>query len=292
MNLQQYFTKKLWWGKIIGAFFGFIMAGPIGAIFGIIIGNFFDHGLSEHFSNPFWHYYNEKDEDVKNNFFISLFTITGYIAKSNGVVSKLDIQSAKNIMLLMGLNSRQTKSAQDYFNAGKAKNFDLYKTLHKLQQSIAKKPALSRLFIDTQYQYIKQTGVTVEKLDILNNILTSLGMAPVQRQSGFYDEFSWYETRQKEYRHNYQSHNQKTSSEQNNNQWYATNTINDYYKMLGVTEHSTHDEVKRSYRRQISRNHPDKLIAQGKSDKEIKAANEKTRLIRIAYEEICKAHGW
>ena len=33
------------WGKILGAFFGFSLAGPVGALFGIIIGNFFDKGL-------------------------------------------------------------------------------------------------------------------------------------------------------------------------------------------------------------------------------------------------------
>ncbi len=51
-------------------------------------------------------------------------------------------------------------------------------------------------------------------------------------------------------------------------------------------------EVKKAYRRLLSRNHPDKLIAQGLPEAMIKVANEKTQKIMKAYELICRSKGW
>lgn len=291
MELRRYFTQKIWWGKMIGAFFGFLIAGPIGSIFGLLIGSFFDNGLVDHFSNPFWHFNNETDQEVKDTFFEALFMLLGHISKSNGRVSQLDINCANNIMSTMRLNTRQKKLAQKYFNQGKDKGFNLYTILHKLQKAINDKPNLVRLFIDTEYNFIKQTGATIEKLDILNNILASLGMAPIQRQTGFETEYEWYSTRQRAYQE--QNKQQYNSSSRSNNTWGpTTNTTENNYEILGLTSTATKEQVKRAYRKLISRNHPDKLIAKGASEREIKIANEKTSRISNAYEQICKSRGW
>lgn len=292
MELRSYFTKKIWWGKMIGAFFGFLIAGPIGAIFGLLIGSFFDNGLVDHFSNPFWHFNNESDQEVKNTFFEALFMLLGHISKSNGRVSQLDIKCTNDIMSTMRLNTRQKKIAQKYFNQGKEKSFNLYTTLHKLQKAINDKPNLVRLFIDTEYNFIKQTGATIEKLDILNNILASLGMAPIQRQSGFETEYDWYNTRQRQYQEQNNQQQYQNSSRSNRAWQHTTNTTENNYEILGLTSTATKEQVKRAYRKLISRNHPDKLIAKGASEREIKAANEKTSRISNAYEQICKSRGW
>jgi len=60
MNPNQFFSFHNWWGKIFGLFFGYIMAGPAGAIFGFLIGNLFDRALSGFFSRPHWTYHAEK----------------------------------------------------------------------------------------------------------------------------------------------------------------------------------------------------------------------------------------
>lgn len=297
MEFRQHFTKKVWWGKFIGAFFGFLIAGPIGAIFGLLIGNYFDHGLVEHFSNPFWHFYQEKNPDTRETFFEGLFTVLGHIAKSNGHVSPIEIQTASDIMQSMRLNARDRKAAQNFFNAGKDKSFNLYTTLHTVQKAIANKPNLVRLFIDTQYNFIKQTGPSIEKLDVLNNVLASLGMAPIQRQANFFDEFNWYDTRQREYRGRNYSHQQQNNQNRSSSNNYRhsqrqTYSIDDCYTILGVQTSASKEQVKKSYRKLISRNHPDRLIAKGASEQEIKEANEKTSRIRSAYEEICKYKGW
>src|SRR3990167_8367 len=293
MELRQHFTKKIWWGKIIGAFFGFLIAGPIGALFGLLIGNFFDRGLVEHFSKPFWHYYNEKDINTKEVFFQSLFLLLGHIAKTDGRVSETDIKYAKEVMERMGLRSENKKLAQNYFNEGKSKNFNIYDTLNELQKAIGKKPNLIRLFIETQFQYIRKTGPNFAKIDILNNILSSMRLAPLHQQGNFGDGLSWYETRQqKQQRYDNSQSSQNSSRRQTYNSWQSSSYIDDCYKILGVNPEASQAEVKRAYRKKISLNHPDKLIAKKASEAEIKTANLKTTQIRKAYEDIKIRKGW
>lgn len=286
MELRQYFTKKIWWGKLIGAFFGFMIAGSIGALFGVLIGNFFDRGLVEHFNKPFWHYYNEKNKSTQEVFFKAMFAILGHIAKANGRVSELDIINANKVMTKMELNNKEKKLAQHYFNFGKEKNFNLLIMLNSLQSAIGKNPALIRLFVETQYQYIRNTGITMAKLNILNNLLASLRMAPLHQQNHFNDEYVWHNTRQNNYQkqENYRSKNYK--------EWPGTINNENYYAILGIKSNASREEVKQAYRRQISLNHPDKLIAKGLSEEKIKEANIKTQTIRKAYEEICKLREW
>ena len=59
--------------------------------------------------------------------------------------------------------------------------------------------------------------------------------------------------------------------------------------MLGVPASTPDAEVTRAYRRLMSQNHPDKLVAQGLPESMIAAAHERTQRILEAY-EIVKTH--
>ena len=51
-------------------------------------------------------------------------------------------------------------------------------------------------------------------------------------------------------------------------------------------------EVKKAYRRQMSENHPDKLVARGLPESMQELAKEKTQRVREAYETISAARGY
>jgi DnaJ like chaperone protein len=68
-------------------------------------------------------------------------------------------------------------------------------------------------------------------------------------------------------------------------------TVNDIqvaYDALGVQQTASDAEVKRAYRKLMSENHPDKLIAKGVPDSMVKLATEKSQEIQAAYELIKK----
>ncbi len=50
-------------------------------------------------------------------------------------------------------------------------------------------------------------------------------------------------------------------------------------------------EVKRAYRKQMSQNHPDKLVSRGLPESMLEIAKQKTQAIQAAYERIRVARG-
>ncbi len=283
MGSRQFFTSNTWWGKVLGAFLGFLMAGPAGALFGILIGNLFDKGLATHFARPHWSYHAEKRKAVQSIFFETTFEVMGHIAKADGQVSKQSIQTAKTFMEELGLSHAQEIAAQNYFNKGKRSTFNLKQIITTFQKTAYDNPELIKLFVDTQYRIAKVDGLSIKKQLILNTILHLLKFAPLHEQFRFYEDFSNYST--------YQQANQESSNQQRYQQA-PRNSLDHAYGILGVSPTANKQDVKRAYQRLISRNHPDKLIAKGGSEEMIKIANEKTQKIRKAYEEICASKGW
>lgn len=286
MNLRQFFTTNRWWGKIIGAFLGYLIGGAMGALFGLLIGNFFDRGLALHFARPHWHYYAERRKFVQDTFFHATFSVMGHIAKADGRVTEQQIEMAKILMRDMRLNAAQTKKAQDYFREGKQSQFDLWEMLSALRDATRDNPELLKLFFDIQLQAVIIAGFTIKKQHLLNSILHYMGFAPLHQQQRFYEDFarrrSHQRTKQEDPFSSSTFHGQQT-----------THTETDYaYAILGVSHNATQQEVKRAYRQLMSSNHPDKLIAKGLPESMIKIATEKTQQIRKAYERICQLKGW
>ena len=285
MRLRQFFTSNTWWGKLIGAFLGYLMAGPTGAVFGILIGNFFDRGLAEHFSQPHWSYHAEKRKAVQKIFFEATFSVMGHIAKADGRVSEQEIQMAKSLMKEMGLNHSQKTQAQYYFNEGKNPGFKLERIIALLQKSSKDNPELLKLFIDIQYRAALVDGLSFKKQQVFNIILSHMGLAPLNKQYRFYEDFANYST--------YQQKNQQYSSSSHQQHYQRPQAALEHaYGILEVLPTANKQEVKRAYRRLMSRNHPDKLISKGLPEEMIKIANEKTQNIRKAYEQICTSKGW
>lgn len=286
MNLRDFFTTHAWWGKIFGAFLGYLIAGSVGALFGILIGNFFDLGLSEHFTRPHWHYHAERREIVQKIFFEATFSIMGHIAKSDGRVSEKEIQMANTLMEEMGLKEKQRTEAKRFFNIGKQASFNLSQMLSTLKEMTHDNPELLRLFVDLQYRAAQVDGLSQQKLTHMNIILRHLGFAPLHQQNRFYEDFF------NQYQNQQQRRQSKYSYSSGQTNYQSNPTLDQAYALLELTSNATKQEVKKAYRRLISRNHPDRLIAQGLPESMIKIANDKTQKITKAYEAICKSKGW
>lgn len=275
-----------WWGKLIGAFLGYLIAGPAGAFFGLLIGNFFDKGLSHHLSNPHLLYHAEKRQAVQKVFFESTFSIMGHIAKADGHVSAREIQMAQTLMNEMRLNKKQKELAKRLFTEGKEAHFKLDLVLNQLQKTCRDNRELLKVFIDIQYRAAQVDGLTPKKIQALDAILAHLGFARLHQQYRFYEDFTQTYSQQDTHQ------NSSSSSQQRNTSYAPKNNLAHAYALLEITPATSKQEAKKIYRRLLSKNHPDKLIAQGLPESMIKIANEKTHNIMKAYELICSNKGW
>jgi len=288
MNLHEFFSRNRLWGKLIGAFIGYQIAGPAGALIGILIGNFFDRLMFKRYTQPYWLYRIGKRQHTQQVFFEATFSIIGHIAKADGRVSREEINMTTMLMHDMGLNRTQREAAQRFFNQGKAANFDLNAMLNKLISTCQDNPELLKLFTDIQYRAAQTDGLSEKKIHVLDIIFSYLGFAPLRQQHRFYEDFGQYTYSQQSNSHSYNRSRAGYQSARPK----PENALTHAYAMLELNPNANKQETKRAYRQLISRNHPDKLIAQGLPEEMIKLANDKTQKITKAYEVICAAKGW
>lgn len=261
------------WGKFIGGFFGFLLAGPLGALAGVWIGHAFDRGLkvSTVFSAGQSDTMQSHAQEV---FFNATFLVMGHVAKADGYVSKGEIQAAEAVMTRLGLRGSLKQRAIELFRVGKQPSFDLEQTLDDLFKACRRSPVLLQMFAEIQWQVARADGISAKKQHVLQRICQKLGIV-------FYDFSAFEDFFHRGYQQSYQ-HRETVSPK---------NALVEAYKILGIPENANDADVKKAYRRLMSQNHPDKLIAKGLPEEMVKLATEKTQNIRAAYDMVCKARG-
>jgi len=170
----------MWWGKLVGAVFGYMIAGPFGAILGGLIGNSFDSSLSTNWSG--WHIgFSPADlQRAQRAFFATTFAAMGHIAKADGRISEQEIQAARIIMSQMHLDEEHTRDAMLLFNEGKHPNFDLNHSLQKLMEACQKNRPLLKMFLDIQVRAAYAEGLlSSSKKDILQHISRTIGLGAI-----------------------------------------------------------------------------------------------------------------
>lgn len=261
-----------WWGKLIGGALGYAYNGITGAIFGMFLGHLLlDRRMRSGAGFDFGS--KEKTQAV---FFATTFSVMGHISKSDGRVSPEEIQLAEHVMQQMRLNTDQRDSAIEYFNQGKQDGFVLDDALAEFRKVCGRKMTLLQMFIEIQLQAVYADGVKDPDEDqILQHICMTLGYPNAlltQLESMLFAS-------------------QRSRQSYRANGSYATthSALEDAYKIIGVSKSATDAELKKAYRRLMSQNHPDKLIAKGLPEEMIEIATNKTQEIQKAYELISES---
>ena len=263
-----------WIGKIIGMLLGFFLIGPVGLIVGLGFGHIiFDQSWFRQWLQSISS--RSLQSKMQEVFFNTTFRVMGFVAKLDGHVSKNEIYQARNVIQQMNLGDNMKREAIRLFAEGKQSDFDLDFALNQLRQTCLFQPILLRTFLEIQIQMASADGpwISEYKRQVLQHICERLGVSNFQ-----YNQVEQcFQTEQ-----NYQQHHQETSF---NSHFH----LNNAYKILGLTIDATNFEIKRNYRRLMSKHHPDKLMAERLSPEMIKAATQKTQQIKNAYEQIRKA---
>lgn len=265
----------MWLGRIIGSFFGFLLAKIPGAILGYIVGNLFDKGFLKQRLSP------QQQAHIQHVFFRISFLVMGHIAKADGRISEDEIRVAKRIMDQMRLTSEQKRQAVAYFNEGKQPHFNFEAAINELADTCRHQKLLLRMFIEMQFQAaIADGAIGPNKQAILNTICQRLGIGVSFAQFAQMYENLYGGAQQQQQRQYQQARRTYRPS------------LSDDYKLLGISENASKHEIKRAYRRLMSQHHPDKLIAQGLPEEMIKMTTDKTQKIQAAYERIRQARGF
>ncbi len=269
-----------WWGKLLGGVFGYMLGGLPGALLGAVIGHLLDRGLNiARLEGPGPN--EEQRELIQSAFFTATFSIMGHIAKADGQVTRDEIQIAEALMQQMDLHEEHRKLAMALFQQGKSSDFDLTVALDEFKQQLGRQRNLLRIFIEVQVQVALSDGVmhpAEEK--ILLQVCKQLGIRQAE-----YRAIVYLVKASGHFAGEQQRPGRKPSA--------ATSaaTIKDAYELLGVDKSASDSEVKKAYRRLLSRHHPDKLVSRGLPEEMMTVAADKTFQIKQAYDMIKKVRG-
>jgi DnaJ like chaperone protein len=260
------------WGKVLGAILGFALgAGPLGAVFGIIIGHIYDSRRESITINPWAHMSAPYDDFAGSTqqaaFTIGVIVLGAKMAKADGRVTREEIEAFKRVFQV---SPTHEEAVGKLFNQARrhAGGFEPY--AFRLAQVFRHNPAvleqvLGGLFIIAASD---SSGLSPAEINFLRNVSVIFGFGP--------ETFARIAAR---------------SGVQLPEAQKPRNPLDESYAILGVKSGATDDEVKTAYRALIREHHPDGLVAQGMPPEFIATATEKMKRINVAYDAVCKMRG-
>jgi DnaJ like chaperone protein len=263
-----------WYGKLIGAVLGAIIGrGLLGAIVGFVIGHQFDRkaaGTSRPARSG-----GVPSRDLQTLFFRATFQVMGRVAKADGRVTEQEIEAARATMRRFSLSDADVQRAINLFTEGKSPDFELEDTLEAFRDASAGRADLRRLFVQIQLEAALQAGgITSPARAVFARMCSTLGISAI--------EFAALEAMLRM---------RGAAGATGAAARPAADRLADACQVLGVRPDASDADVTLAYRRLMSQNHPDKLVANGLPLSMVEAAHERTRQILEAYEVIRKHRG-
>jgi DnaJ like chaperone protein len=273
-------------GKILGTIVGFMFGRIPGAVLGFFVGHMFDKGYSKNFNQTggFNRFFASQDEfKTQAVFFHCLFSVMGHVAKADGKVSDVEIRMASALMDQMNLDGDMRKEAQQAFRDGKNEDFALKETVQEFKESCHGRRDILQVYLEILIQSAYVDG----KLDkaeqaILETVSQYLGFSQhdlLYLMSAFEAEMRF---------------RRGAGGKQNANgaKYSSQQSLDDAYKILGVSTSDDDKSIKKAYRKLMSEHHPDKLVSKGLPKQALELAKNKTQDIQSAYEMIKEKRGF
>jgi DnaJ like chaperone protein len=267
-----------WTGKLIGALLGFILTRkPLGVLLGLIVGHLYDQYVARSRAGP-----RADLASVRETFFRAAFTIMGHVAKSDGRVSEQDIAAARRVFRQFSLGEADTRAAMEFYTRGKQPDFDADAMLAELAAACRGREAVLRMFLEIQRRAaLMADGLQGATRATLLRVASALGISAM--------EFAHLEMLLR-----FQAQAGAWGPAGGTRPGAAPggkSALAEAYEILGVGAAASDAEVKRAYRKLMSENHPDKLVARGLPESMLEVAKQKTQAIQAAWERIREARG-
>ena len=203
---------------------------------------------------------------------MAMFSVMGRVAKLDGLVTQEEINFVSSIMQQLGLDTTQRRRAIYYFDQGKQLNTDVMHCVENLVRIIGCRSVLANLFLRIQCRLAYTKGeLRLKEKMLLRDVAEILG----------FDKPVFLEICKE-----MQGHHDYLGAE-------PRGFLKQAYRVLQLEPGVEDGEIRRAYRRLMSRYHPDKLVRLNLSAEMLAQAQEKYMAIRDAYETLCgyrKAH--
>jgi len=274
----------MWNGKLIGATLGWLLGGgPLGAALGLLVGHQFDSQDESHAGLGA-----DSAARVQALYFPAVFRVMGHVAKADGRVSEQEIAAARAVMAALRLTPEQVRQAIDYFGEGKQPDFSLDAALAELRPLLRAYPQLAQFFMEIQLQAtLAGGGLSAAPRARLVRAANLLGLTS--------DDFTRLETlmrwRMQGGAPGAGAGGGSGGSGASGSAAAEADRLRQAYALLDTTAGASDEQVVKAYRRQMSRNHPDKLQANGLPESMLERAKERTQQIQAAYELVRAARG-
>ncbi len=265
--------------KWIGGALGFMAAGPLGAFAGYFIGNIIDNIGEDGDTNFGGTYsgnsygsssqdYGSQSQGQRNSFLFSLLVLASYIIKADGKVMHSEMEYVR-AFLRNNFGDAAAQQGNDIllrlFEEQKRMNAYLYR--NQIRQVCAQ--------IASNLNYSER----LQLLAFLVEVAKADGSLPQEELNALYEitQYMGMQASDLESMLNLDSGSSTGGS------------LEDAYKVLGLSPDATDDEVKKAYRKLALAHHPDRVAALGEDVR--KAAEKKFQEINAAKEKIYKARG-
>jgi DnaJ like chaperone protein len=167
----------------------------------------------------------------------------------------------------LGLGPVEVRRAINWFEAGKSPSFALHSALRQMRVESARRTEVRTLFLRLLMEVaLSKPTLHERERAMLWTVCTELGIGRV--------EFAQLEAMLRAQRGFRRSAAGDADARR----------VSAAYATLGVNTSSTNDEIKKSYRRLMNKNHPDKLAASNPDDATMSEAQRRTREVISAYE--------
>ena len=243
------------WGKLIGGAAGMALGGPIGAILGIAAGHGVDKVRKFDADESNKNFSNVQKQQI---FATSVIAISAKLAKADGKISKSEILAFKKIF---EFPAEDEKAIRNIFNSAK-KNIDDYKDIAEQVYKVFK----------------SDKGLLFELLNSLFSIAYADGELHPKEKLMLSEIAKVFQISDNEFESLNNIFEAKISKD--------NTSKNRSYKILGLSENASLEEVSNQYRKLIKEYHPDKLQGMGLPKEFIELANQKLSAINKAYTEI------
>lgn len=251
---------------VIGAVGGFALASIPGALLGGVLGQMLDRRLDLHTRDDLRQFFGLRPAPTDPEL---LFMLLGRLAKCDGQVLPAHIQCAREEMRRLNMDDTSSRQAIDAFARGKVGEIALRKPLRALRHQ----PELADRMLRACWRMAWADG----RISAKERELILLWARWLKRDLPQVEAMG---------RERGAGRSAPPSSSGRESQYQQA------LRLLGIEAGADEAAVKRAYRRQLSRHHPDKLAGEGASEQQIREASERTAALHAAYKLVRGRRGF